>query len=86
MMFVRINYSNGYCGCDESNVYEVEDMQEAVLIAEECLLDYAESYEHVAAGFGAYFGTSDDREAYYEDCSYTIDEISEKEYEEEADF
>ena len=42
-MFVRINYSNGYCGCD----------------------------------------AAEEEEAYYENCTFDIEEITEEEYQEE---
>lgn len=39
-MFVRISYSNGYCGCDETEVLEVENMEEAETYAEENVNQY----------------------------------------------
>ena len=45
-MFVRINYSNGYCGCDVSEVLEVENIEEAEAYAyENCTFDIEEIAE-----------------------------------------
>lgn len=82
-MFVRISYSNGYCGCDETEVLEVEDMKEAETYAAENVYQYGESYEHVACGWGNDFDSEEDRDYYYENCTYDIEEITEEEYQEE---
>lgn len=82
-MFVRITYSNGYCGCDNEEVVEVENMEEAEAYAQEGLHDYEETYEYVACGWDNDFESEEDRDAYYEGCSYLIEEITEEEYQEE---
>ena len=82
-MFVRINYSNGYCGCDESEVLEVKDIEEAEAYAAEAIHDYAESYSYVSTGWEQDFESEEDEEAYYENCDFDITEITEEEYQEE---
>lgn len=82
-MFVRINYSNGYCGCDGSEVLEVENIEEAEAYAAEGIYDYAEPYTYVATGWGEGFESEEEEEAYYENCTFDIEEITEEEYQEE---
>ena len=82
-MFVRINYSNGYCGCDESEVVEVENIEEAEVYAAEGIHDYAEPYTYVATGWDEGFESEEEEEAYYENCTFDIEEITEEEYQEE---
>lgn len=81
-MFVRIKYSNGYCGCDESEVLEVENIEEAEAYAAEAIYDYAESYSYIS-GWDEDFESEEDEEAYYENCNFDITEITEEEYQEE---
>lgn len=82
-MFVRINYSNGYCDCDESEVLEVENIEEAEAYAAEDIYDYAESNAYVATGWDEGFESEEEEEAYYENCTFDIEEITEEEYQEE---
>lgn len=82
-MFVRITYSNGYCGCDNEEVLEVENIEEAEAYAQDAIHDYAETYEYVATGWERDFESEEERDSYYEDCSYSIEEITEEEYQEE---
>lgn len=82
-MFVRITYSNGYCGCDDTEVIEVESMEDAEAYASECVNDYAETYTHVATGWDEGFESAEEEEMYYENCTYDIEEITEEEYQEE---
>lgn len=83
-MFVRINYSNGYCGCDESKVLEVENIDEAEAYAVEDLDTYADSYSYGAIGWDEEgFESEEEEEAYYENCTFYIEEITEEEYQEE---
>ena len=82
-MFVRINYSNDYCRCDESEVLEVENIEEAEAYAEENIYEYADSYSYVATGWDEGFESEEEEEAYYENCTFDIEEITEEEYQEE---
>ena len=82
-MFVRINYSNGYCGCDVSEVIEVENMKEAEDYAGENLRTYAEPYAYAAIGWDQDFESEEEEEDYFENCTFDIEEITEKEYQEE---
>lgn len=85
MLYVKITYSNGYCGCDETEIKAFETMKEAEKWADEYLPDYAESYTHVATGWEGEWENEEDEEEYYENCSYFIEEISEEEYAEDND-
>ena len=82
-MFVRINYSNGYCGCDVSEVIEVENMKEAEEYAGENLRNYAEPYAYAAIGWDQDCESEEEEEDYFENCTFDIEEITEKEYQEE---
>lgn len=81
-MFVRVTYSNGYAGCDESEVLEVKTMQEAEAYAEDYIFEYAESYNYIVSGWGEDM-TEEEEEDYYSGCNYCIEEITEEEYMEE---
>ncbi len=77
-MFVRITYSNGYCICDETEVLQVKDKEEAKLYAIENVMSYAESYEHLAD-----ISDEEDINYYYDNCTYNIEEITKEEYQNE---
>lgn len=83
-MYVRITFSNGYVGCDETEYLEVENFKDAEVFALDSLDDYAASYEHVATGWDESFDTLEEAEEYYENCSFDITEITEKEYQENS--
>ena len=82
-MFVRINYSNGYCGCDVSEVIEVENIEEAEEYASENLRNYAEPYSYAAIGWDQDFESEEEEKDYFENCTFDIEEITEEEYQEE---
>lgn len=82
-MYVRINYENGYPGCDESEVIEVDSLEEAEEWAIEGSRIHAETYEYLATSWDGDFESDEERKAYYDDCSYYIEEITEAEFLEE---
>lgn len=83
-MFFQITYTNGYCGCDITEVVEATDLENVVDWANEKLNDYAEEYAHVATGWGEDFEDDEEREMYYENCSFFIEQISSKEVTKES--
>lgn len=80
-MFVEITFDNGYTECEVEEYMEVEDEEDAQCYAEDSLTDYAESYFYVATSWGNDFETEEEREEYFENCSYSIKEITQEEYE-----
>lgn len=73
----EIEFSNGYCGCDETEEFE-GTYEEAEQFANEHLYNYAESFAHVAFGWDEEY-TEKEYEDYFEGCGYCIIEIEEGE-------
>lgn len=65
-----VTFENGYCGC---NMEEIIDgtYEEAQDWAEESLIDYAETWTHIAFGWGEEF-TEEEFDSYFENCYYNI--------------
>lgn len=84
-MYVRIEYDNGYCGCNESEVMKVDTLEEAEEYAQEGIYDYGQTYEHCAEGYDSDEGWLDEEEEeyYYENLSFTVTEITKEEFENE---
>ena len=86
----KINYENGYCGCDETEYHIIEAVDEEdakrILeeIAEEDFYSYMESYSHVAEGYDWFNGweTEEDEEAYYSGGYCSCGLVSKEEYDE----
>lgn len=81
MLYVRVHFENGYCGCDETDVWEYPDNVTQEDVANDCeehLYDYAESFAHVAFGWDEEYSESD-FDDYLDSCYYTFDIISENE-------
>lgn len=86
-MYIKITYSNGYCGCDEYEYVEVADEKEANEYVNEGVYNY--SFFEPDSRFVSDYDRSDEEyeeevEYYQQDCfdhSYWV-EISEEEYEE----
>lgn len=76
-----ITFENGYCGCNQEEIFEgtYEDAQD---FAEESLDDYAETWTHIAFGWGEEY-TEEEYEDYREDCGYNIVPYEDDESEEE---
>ena len=72
-----ITFSNGYCGCDIEEEFE-GTYKEAVEWANEYLLDYAETYTHIAFGWDEEIN-EDEFEEYCENCGFDIEESEEEE-------
>lgn len=79
MKYFKVNYENGYCGCDETNYFEAESLEDAEEYASEGLNDYADSYAHCAFGWGN-TPSEEDEAYYYENCTFGVEEVSEEEY------
>jgi hypothetical protein len=75
-----IQYSNGYCGCDECSVIKAESFEEAESIAQDGLYDYAQSWEHVA-NLDEFEGEEYDEELewYYNNCTFAVEEYNSEE-------
>jgi len=74
-MYVKITFSNNWCGCDETQWLKVKSMQDAEAYAEESLFDYAQSYEYLG-----HFEEEEEIENYYADCDFYIEEIEKEEF------
>jgi hypothetical protein len=75
-----VQYSNGYCGCDEAIVIEAESFEEAENVAQEGLYDYAESYEYVCHLDEFEDNEYDEeREWYYDNCTFSVEEYESEE-------
>ena len=71
-----ITFSNGFCGCDQEEVFE-GTYEEAEGWASEYLPDYAESFAHCAFGWEGEY-TEEEYEDYLADCSFDIVEREEE--------
>ena len=79
-MYIKITCSNGYCGCDEDDFFEVTNETEIDDLCRECLDNYS------FAEPDCRFVDEDDDEGYdeyIENLSVGWEEISKEEYEEE---
>ena len=65
-----ITFENGYCGCNIEETYE-GDYLDAIDFADEYLPEYAETYAHVAFGWGEEY-TEEEYEDYFLNCYYSI--------------
>lgn len=74
-MYVKITFSNNWCGCDKTEYLKVESMNEAERYAKESLFDYAKSYEYLG-----HFKSEEEIEDYYEHCDFYIEELEEEEF------
>jgi hypothetical protein len=77
---MKINFYNGYCGCDIEEEFE-GTYEEAIEWAAEYLPDYAESFAHCAFGWDWATNediTEEDMDAYLENCGYDIIESEEE--------
>lgn len=83
MKYYRIEFENGYCGCQQEDYIKAESYDEAVEYAREEVYSYAESYSHVAFGWDEE-PTEEEQDDYLEGCSYSISEISKEEFEENS--
>lgn len=86
MKFYKMTYSNGYVGCDDEEYIRAEDREEAESIAEDGLHDYGESYEHCAEGndFSEGWEDEESEETYYENLSWSLEEVTKEVYREET--
>jgi hypothetical protein len=75
-----VQYSNGYCGCDEYSIIKAESFEEAENIAQDGLYDYAQGWEHVA-NLDEFEGEEYDEELewYYNNCTFAVEEYNSEE-------
>ena len=74
-MYVKITFSNGYCGCDKEEYLKVESMNIAISYAHNRLMEYGQLYEYIAQ-----CDTEEETEEYYDNCDFDIMEIEEEEF------
>lgn len=78
-MYFKGTYSNGYCGCDITEYFKANNIEEVLTYMDEGLWDYAESYAHAHFGWNNYDYTEEEFEDYYESCDHTVVEITDME-------
>lgn len=84
--YIVATRSNGYCGCDSTEFLTFpEGTSDAEIDSyiEEGMYDYAESYSHVATGWGNGFESKEDEEEYYMNATFDWREATKEEIETE---
>lgn len=87
MRYIVVERSNDYCGCDSEEYYAFPDDTPDAFIdnfIEDGMLEYAEAYEWVARGWGNDWESEEDKQWYYESCSFSWREATEEEIEDEV--
>ena len=82
-MYIKITCSNGYCGCDETDFFEVTDTTEINKLCTECLDNY--SFLEPDVRF-IDMDNDEEWEEYEDGLCVEWEEISKEEYEEEAEW
>ena len=85
--YIIVTRYNGYCGCDSVEYYAFPDVATNRDIDEyidEGMYDYAQSYSHVATGWGNVWESEGAEEYYYTNCDFYWVEISEEEAKEKG--
>lgn len=83
--YYRIVASNGYCGCDREEYVEHDSERDGSLdeLAWSITMENAESFAYCAFGWGEVPSEdSDEYQEYLENCTYSIDEVTKEEYDE----
>ena len=75
------NYYTDYSGTEETLYFIANSENDVENYMEEGLYDYAEGWTHVAFGWNEEY-TDAEFEDYLEDCGYTIEPISEENFDE----
>ena len=78
---IKINFHNGYCGCDHEEEFE-GTYEEAIEFANEFLSVYAENMAHTAFGWDWATNediTEEDMDEYLDNCGFDIIESEEDE-------
>lgn len=84
--YIVATLSNGYCGCDDTEfLIFPEGTNDADIDSyiEGGMYDYAESYAHVATGWGNGFESEEDEEEYYMNATFDWREATKEEIETE---
>ena len=87
MFYYKFTANTPYCGTDTEEYKAFEERpteKELESIAEEICRNTAESFEYLINGWGGDDPTEEELENYYADCDSSYEEISQKEYEENA--
>ena len=79
--YVKVTFSNGYCGGDEEEYYEYEDTMTDKDIDQDLYEEMTQNYDFYEPD-SRFVEECDDEEAYQADCSYDWHYISEEEYNE----
>lgn len=79
-MYIKITCSNGYCGCDENEFFEVTDTKEINRLCNECLDNY--SFLEPDCRF-IDMDNEEEWDEYEDGLEVTWEEISKEKYEEE---
>ena len=81
MKYWRCTYYNNFCGCDEVFYYTAENVNEA----EDIGYDYRDVYSFAEPDSRfCDLENEDEVNAYYEEISFEVEEISKEEFEENA--
>lgn len=88
MRYIKITADNGYCGCDLEDYCTFPDGtsdQEIEAYAAEAANENAENFAHCAEGYDINLGwiDRDSEQEYYENVTYSWQEITKEQYEEE---
>ena len=76
-MFIKVTVTNGFCGCDEENYFEVENEEQAEIETESCYQSY--SFLEPDDRF-CDMDNEDEIEEYYNSICADWEEITEEEY------
>ena len=79
--YVKVTFSNGYCGCDEEKYYEYKDTMSDRDIDQDLYEEMTQTYSFYEPD-SRFVEECDDEEveAYQADCSYNWEYISEEKY------
>lgn len=81
-MYFKIEYSNGYCTCDEEIFIKADSEEQAEEFAEEGLAEYGEQHTNGVQGYDFFNGWDSEEEAanYEEGLSFCVTEIDREEF------
>lgn len=87
MKYFKVTFDNGYAGCDDERYLAMPDEESVEEYCRYELSDYAEENINGAAGWDWYEGWESDEaeEEYYDGCSWSYEEITKEEYDENVE-
>lgn len=83
MRYFRFMYDNGvHTGAEDEYVEFDDNVTEEELndYGAEALNDYAETYDYLVLGWDRDEEDEDERDAYYENCDFSYQEVTKEEY------